>query len=1313
MAKKVLIDTYYTFTPETNTIVIPRVIQRENLMLITNVTTNQVIYNFSDPDLNAISYSVKGSSVGSTTTIVLNYFCGEMLSTDKLQVLYDEYDEKITPSDLLVDAVGKMRVAAPQSLIDTDFEYGTQGNKWEALTLLHNYASFFSKGTGGNSFDILDIVAFASSTNARVKSSVGVVTLTAHGLATNDVVSVQETTNNNAEGTFPIIVPSSMTFTVNSTTDILTYSSGHNLFQGQPIIFSSIGGATGTSNGVSFAANIVYYVDVLSATTIKLYNAPPSTSRFLVDFTANGTGLVTDVSKMFTYKGKARIPSSSILDGTATSIVGGGIYDNAHIPGGVDGSYDTWSVGIDAGGLSNIPIITTEPHGLIPGTPILINGVTTINSSLGGGITGTDVSSNLNGAWLVEAITSPTAFTLKRTILAPNPFAGGDVNANALLVCKPDSYIQHTSQNGGVQLSTVNNVVGVQQIRQTRKTFRYQSGKAIQFSTGAKFTPSYDIESIKSDVQTGTATVIVTTVQDHGLQYGSRVKIEGIEVIGGDINPYNGDFLVKNVINQNTFTFSTTITPAFIYATNMNPSGENSSVTVSTWAGAVTRAGLFNEMNGIFFEYDGEKLWACKRSSNKPLYGTINVTNKSNYVTGTDTRFTKQLIVGDSIVIKGQVYKVLSIDSDKQLRVAPAYRGINLIESKFYKVQTIRVSQDDFNLDRLDGTGPSGYILDPTKMQMVYIDYTWYGSGFVRFGMRMINGDIQYCHRMPNNNINTQSYMRSGNLPARYEVNHSAPRTKLISGTDSSTDIPSSSDLPGKTLDSTDKVMYVQDISGWRKVSPSKSNAEIIGYLLVEKNGASPISEIMGYTSVGSYNTTVGGYPISIVRNQKQPLVIGNYEGLGTISTNTGNTIINGVGTSFTSLNAGDFLYLSNGVKIGEVLSITNDTNLFLKSAPPVSPIVGPDQLPQGYTAEKYSVVQVSSLYTGLVSQTFYPDSSVPGSLYQSLNNVAVSNAATSVFTLPVGTFLDTRVVAGTRVDIIDANNSSLNQATTYYIQDPQQGAGTFKLNTNYSDAASNIDQTINYANATGVTVSLNIANTEQVSVRVITQNCAPSLSHWGSSVIMDGGYDEDRGVSFNTRMKRSLTIPSNVSRPLVSIRIAPSVDNGIGKNFGKREVINTMQLVLQQIETLGNGPFLIEGIFNPNTLTDSTMTGLQAYPLCWETFRIGSGSLAQVLFHDGTGTGTGTVASPTGTYSGGDTIFSFYTDNSGGTNLSTTRYDLSSIKELGTSILSGNGSTKTPGFPNGPDILTIVATNIGSTTGIINARLSWSEAQT
>jgi hypothetical protein len=209
----------------------------------------------------------------------------------------------------------------------------------------------------------------------------------------------------------------------------------------------------------------------------------------------------------------------------------------------------------------------------------------------------------------------------------------------------------------------------------------------------------------------------------------------------------------------------------------------------------------------------------------------------------------------------------------------------------------------------------------------------------------------------------------------------------------------------------------------------------------------------------------------------------------------------------------------------------------------------------------------------------------------------------------------------------------------------------------------------------------------------------------------MDGGYDEDRGIQFNARMKKYINISAGASAPVMSIRIAPSVDNGIGRNFGKREVVNTMQLALKELETLGTGPFLIEGVFNPTTLEDDISATSGNYPSCWEDVIVGSGSLAQIIYHDGTGT-PGSDATASGSVTGGDTIFSFYTDNSGGSNLSITRYSLESVKELGTSILSGNGSVATPGYPNGPDVLTIVVTNIGASTAKVSSRLSWTEAQ-
>jgi hypothetical protein len=171
---------------------------------------------------------------------------------------------------------------------------------------------------------------------------------------------------------------------------------------------------------------------------------------------------------------------------------------------------------------------------------------------------------------------------------------------------------------------------------------------------------------------------------------------------------------------------------------------------------------------------------------------------------------------------------------------------------------------------------------------------------------------------------------------------------------------------------------------------------------------------------------------------------------------------------------------------------------------------------------------------------------------------------------------------------------------------------------------------------------------------------------------------------------------------------VAPSVDNGLARNFGMRELANRMQMKLDSVGILSQGQFLIEGILNPATINGVTI------PTEWESVRVGSGSLAQVIYHDGTGVrGTGSpVTSPTNTVTGGDRIFAFYTENAGGTNYSVTQFDAKKVRDLANCILNGNGSQANPSFPNGPDILTVIATNLGSSAANILARISWTEAQ-
>ena len=83
------------------------------------------------------------------------------------------------------------------------------------------------------------------------------------------------------------------------------------------------------------------------------------------------------------------------------------------------------------------------------------------------------------------------------------------------------------------------------------------------------------------------------------------------------------------------------------------------------------------------------------------------------------------------------------------------------------------VNQSSWNGDKLDGTGPSGLTLDPSKAQILWMDFEWLGVGSVRCGF-IINGTFILCHTFNNANDITSVYMTTATLPMRYEITSSS-----------------------------------------------------------------------------------------------------------------------------------------------------------------------------------------------------------------------------------------------------------------------------------------------------------------------------------------------------------------------------------------------------------------------------------------------------------------------------------------------------------------------------------------------------------
>jgi hypothetical protein len=1341
MARKVQMDTSYIFTPSANRITIDKGIPQEKLLLITNLASNTVIYNFSDPNLKVSSYTrtrdsqiaVTGTPGTSTVTnlwpsvtpivgqringygiaantiitgvtgtsltlsnaitsdpylnnnlpvsifgtiIVLNYNTSSMNATDKLQIFVDEYEEAVRPAEVYTDPVSKQRVSTPQSLIDTDFEYGLQPTKWETCQLVGHRASFNYNPTtpitignitttnASRTVDVETRVAISGSGTITQAGTSGVApAITGNGatkylseakpgtvlfdstnaiigavssvssdnnllLKTNAISTTNGTMNATGQRYFDNGAPGSgifspsggITTSTGSTTvtgvstrflselrvgDALYATSGVGapfvgtilsiqsdtsltLVANATVTLGSTGGAGSTGSGTVWTSTAA----PTGATTIRVGSflqgsAVPAGTYVVSQGTGTGqnaggtynvnttvtsiTGVIntfdpfivsqytpstntsanpifvqltsnSDANGAFLISGPTGVASTlggttagtaapilrydmevsatstgSIFDNPSTYAYPGTFFFGAQIGGSTQASFAT----DNGAGNSIITVTTGTGHNLLVGNPIFVTGAS---------------NTACNGNWYVARVISPTSFeyiiqTQSGTITTA---AQGRVYVRQL------GNVLHRPTDGGVKITAGTNSPNAQLIRQSRRYFRYQSGKGVQYSTGTVFKPSVLADSLVSD---GTR-VTVTCRDSHNLYPGAIIIVSGATSTNGT---FNGTYAVDAVgISNNKFTYIPSSVP-----TSQTAGGFPINVSVNTWVSAINRLGMFDFQNGMYFKFDGTTLFACRRSSTDQLPGTITMTNGSSSIAGTGTRFSTLLKPGNMVVIRGMSYMVTQITSDTAMNISPEYRGTTIASpssAKITKTIDLEIPQSDWNIDRCDGTGPSGFNLDLTRMQMWYIDFSWYGAGAIRYGFKDQRGEVIYCNRIAHANTKTEAYMRSGNLPARYETN-TIPYTTTLAAT-----LSSATGAAGN-ISVTDASQFPS--SGFVYINPPSTNNSGLG-------------ELIEYSAK---NTAVSPHTLTIVSRA----LAGGTPG-GPCTTTIGSNVITSAGSFATFVQK--FMHVHG-----------------------------------------------------------------PG--------------------IPVGTY-----VVGV-------------SGTTVYLSNPATATGSVTLV--FRAFAATAAQTYTYS------------ATAPVGITFYNPQFAPNISHWGSAAIMDGRYDDDKSLIFTGGMPAAVTIPAasvlNVAgQPLalISVRISPSVDTGIGDILGRKELVNRMQLALNSA-----------GISSDRRLLVDLRLNGQVSGGTWQS--LGGSSLAQVCYH-----------TANTSISGGESIFSFYTSAAGGGAFSVTSYDLVKARDLGNCILGGGSSTSvnTNIYPDGPDVLTMVVRNLEATAGNAVARISWTEAQ-
>jgi len=454
----------------------------------------------------------------------------------------------------------------------------------------------------------------------------------------------------------------------------------------------------------------------------------------------------------------------------------------------------------------------------------------------------------------ITAVASDTVATINAEISA-GLATGNTFFIPTRFVPRSEGYAQHRPYDGGMEIATNQPFKGAQMIRQTRKYFRYQSGKGLQISFAVNFKPPSDIDLIgyprqsvseavpgsgtttllqlESTVGFGTTGVVKIDSEEfyytginslgltiaaraqngtseaahtagtkafgissesmggvgvgsffrglvefkfpHGISSTSDYAMPSIVTIGATVatgdNVYGGGAELPVIEIHDTRTLSVSLGTS--EAAQLTASGLVRSY-VPSWTGSSLRAGMYDFQNGMFFEYDGGTLYFVRRNSTVKLSGKVTGTKGSNVIGGTETRFTEQLKIGDQVVLRGTTYKIQNVNSDTEIEVTPEFRSESTGGIVPIKTQELRVAQSEWNIDKMDGTGPSGYTLDLSRIQMAYIDYSWYGAGAIRFGFKDLNGKVKYAHRMIHNNSEVIAYFRSGNLPTRYEVENTS-----------------------------------------------------------------------------------------------------------------------------------------------------------------------------------------------------------------------------------------------------------------------------------------------------------------------------------------------------------------------------------------------------------------------------------------------------------------------------------------------------------------------------------------------------------
>jgi len=183
--------------------------------------------------------------------------------------------------------------------------------------------------------------------------------------------------------------------------------------------------------------------------------------------------------------------------------------------------------------------------------------------------------------------------------------------------------------------------------------------------------------------------------------------------------------------------------------------------------------------------YRDNDLWSTSATGGSATFNTnqglvdltINSTSGSKILRETTKVFSyqpgKSLLILNTFVFAGAKTNLRQragyFGTDNGLYLQLDGTTLSFVERSLSTGTTTTVSQANWNGDKLDGSGPSGFTLDISKAQIMWMDIEWLGLGTVRLGF-VINGQFITCHSFHHANLISSTYITTASLPLRLEI---------------------------------------------------------------------------------------------------------------------------------------------------------------------------------------------------------------------------------------------------------------------------------------------------------------------------------------------------------------------------------------------------------------------------------------------------------------------------------------------------------------------------------------------------------------